>query len=602
MRLFGKIGRKLLGWFLLVALIPLLFMGYQGYFFAKKAVQREVFLHMQAVAAQKQGQIEQWFHERLTDMRVLSANPQVIEAAACCCACQNNVLPLLESFRIQSQSYSHLCLRDTTGNVIACTAGMDNTQDQPEGTCYELHARAARAFAPVMGSIYLSERFGPSMQLANAVRDENGTVIGTIMANLTLTRTLNPIMLDTTGLGLSGQAYLVDNDKVMLTPSRFMNHPAPLTHKMDTEGIRRALGKSEIRNPKSGNLAVNAAVYTGFEGQQVMGAWAYLTEQKWALIAEMDAEEAFAPLAALRRNTILVALLMLGVIAIVVVFISRSLSDPIRKLAEASLDVSQGNLDRTVVVKLNDELGELAGRFNVMVHSLKESQRLLVQSEKLAAIGELAASVVHEIRNPLSAIKMNLRILENKIDSPDSSIAVHFQIAKQQTERLEIMLTELLDYAKPLSLQKKTITVNALINDTLKAFQSEQEKTDVKIELTMENPAQTLQVDAGKMQQVLWNLLLNAVQSSDSGQKIIVACKIFSVANKKVLELSVKDNGKGIAEENLKRIFEPFFTTRKQGTGLGLPNAKKIIEAHNGTIAVQSQLDKGTTIIISIPI
>lgn len=579
MKLFGRIGSRLLRWFILVALIPLIFMGYQGYFFARQAVEREVFLHMQAISMSKRLAIEQWFRERQDDLRVLATNPQFVRNLKD--GNIDEITRVLEAYQAQSQSYAFICLHDPVGNPLACTMGA-SPLPMRDFAHSKLFRDALKSGAPVMSPIYMQKGLGPGMHVATAIREETGQPLGILVATLALAHTLNPIILDTTGLGSTGQAYLIDTAKVMLTPSRFMNHPPALTHTMDSEGIRAALRGTR-----------GTSVYEGFEGQQVMGAWEYMPEQNWALIAEMDADEAFAPLTTLRKNAIIVALITLGAILIVVTLVSRSISVPIQRLAEASRGVSEGDLEQRVVVNLNDELGDLGQRFNRMVVSLRESQTQLVQSERLAAIGELVASIVHEIRNPLSAIKMNLRILEQKCEK-SPVVAEHFLLASQQSERLEAMLEELLDYSKPLQLQKKTVSVGELILNALRHF----EPDGITIKPPILDHALAVNVDAEKIEQVLLNLLFNAKQASRDGGTITISSE---KNNAHFVTISVTDTGQGITEENLKHIFEPFFTTRKQGTGLGLSIAKKIIEAHGGQILVKSEVDKGTEVEIVLP-
>jgi signal transduction histidine kinase len=586
-KLFGKIGRRLLAWFLLIALIPVLFMGFQGYASARRAVEREVFLHMEAVARAKHIAIEQWFKERLADVRVISANPLLTqrnprESGAVQKRERRDIEQMLQTFREQSQSYVSLCYCDTAGKPLMCTT--DEATGQPDQDFAPLVARALTSRQPIMSSIFLHPRVGPAMQMANPVRNEQGQLRGAIVATLALAGTLNPIILDTTGLGRTGQAYLVDQGKVMLTPSRFMNHPSPLTHTMDSPGIRAALaGKS------------GTAVYEGFAGEPVIGAWTFMPDQGWGLIAEMDAAEAFAPLARLRRDAILVAILTMAGVLVVVALISRSIAKPIQELAAASLEVSRGKLDSSVAIRLHDELGELGERFNGMVQSLRESQRQLVQSERLAAIGELAASVVHEIRNPLSAVKMNLQILESKC-ATDPVIAEHFRLARTQTERLESMLSELLDYSKPVTLHRRAIPVADLLRDALQHFEGGLHNISVEKHLSDSLPP--VNVDPGRIAQVLLNLLLNAQQAMHEGGRITISAE----QSENTVRLAVADTGPGIARENLPRVFEPFFTTRKQGTGLGLPNARKIIEAHGGTIRIHNREGHGAVVEILIPV
>ncbi|MBU1936433.1 hypothetical protein KKG05_03475, partial [bacterium] len=222
----------------------------------------------------------------------------------------------------------------------------------------------------------------------------------------------------------------------------------------------------------------------------------------------------------------------------------------------------------------------------------------LIQSEKLAAIGEFVASIVHEIRNPLSAVKMNLRILETKC-STHGSVEEHFLLAKSQTERLEKMMTSLLDYAKPITLNLQLVRLEDLLNGVLREAETQSEGYHVEVKL--HDASKMIQVDSEKVHQVLLNVLLNALQASNPGGRIFLKTEETVWDDMPACLISVKDEGHGIAPENMTRLFEPFFTTHKQGTGLGLPNSKKIIEAHGGTIRVRSQADEGTDVEIIIP-
>jgi signal transduction histidine kinase len=292
---------------------------------------------------------------------------------------------------------------------------------------------------------------------------------------------------------------------------------------------------------------------------------------------------------------LIVAVLTLGAILVVVAWVSRSISLPIQKMAEASLAVSKGDLDRKVIVDLRDELGELATRFNLMVGSLRESQRQLVQSERLAAIGELVASVVHEIRNPLSAIKMNLRILEHKCET-SPAVAEHFELASAQMERLEGMLKDLLDFSKPVRIEKKPIPIGEIVNYAIRHVPDGM--GNVQVEMKIKDPMQKITVDKDKIEQVLLNLLVNSKQATPGGGRITVT----SLHTHDGTVITVTDTGEGISQENLTRLFEPFFTTRKHGTGLGLANAKKIVEAHGGQIRVKSAVNTGTEVEVELPI
>ncbi len=592
----GKIGRRILFWFAGVALLPVLFMGWQGYQAARSSIEREVFLHMEAVAVSKQLAIEQWFRERRSDIRVLSSNPQLIRSlagdrldSADLAAAQDLLLTYLE----QSEAYAEICLHDARGEPVACT--MNSGGFVSAATRAGLIQLALASSDPVISEIYLRSGVGPSLHMAAAVRNSARDPLGVVITTLTLAQSLDPLILDTTGLGRTGQAYLLDDHKVMLTPSRFMNHPDPLTHTMDSEGIRAALRLKEKpgEQPRTG-------VYEGYDGEAVLGAWAYLPEQGWALIAEINADEAFAPLGDLKRNTIIVALITLGAIFIAAWLVSQSISLPIRRLAEASAAVSRGDLERRVMVDLNDELGELARRFNQMVTALRDYQQRIVKTERLAAIGELAASVVHEIRNPLSSVKMNLQILESKC-AKDDVTAEQFAIARGQAEKLERLLSALLNYAKPEQLHLQQISLETLLRNAINQVRQTRGDRLPEIAVELADGSTPIDVDPERLEQVIENLVQNSAQAMNGNGRVTVRGKRELLSERSFVSISVTDNGPGVRADQLPHVFDPFFTTRKEGTGLGLSIAKKIVEAHGGQISIQSEPGNGTEVLILIP-
>lgn len=589
-----------------MALIPLVFMGVQGYNSARQAIEQEAYLHMQAVAATKVAQIRMWFEERRRDVWSLTTNPHLLASVEELSRSHSEnaltqIASTLEAYRHRSQAYDYFCLYSASGVPLCCTqTGTEMMADFDQSS---LFSRASASDEPIVSDIYLHERIGPVVQIAGRFAGADGRTSGLLVATLSLSQTLNPIILDSTGLGRTGEAYVVDSDRWMLTPSRFMNHPAPLTHQMDSEGIRLAL-----------EGASGAAVYEGWYGEPVLGAYIYIQDQKWALLAEISADEAFTPLATFRSSMVIVALLTLAAILIIVTIVSRSISNPIRSLAAASKRVSEGDLQQTVTTHLRDELGDLAERFNLMVRSLRESRESerdsfetlvrtredLLRAEKLAAVGEIAASIVHEVRNPLSSVKMNLQILESRLSS-DATLSEHTRLALTQTIRLERLLNELLDFSRPVKLDKTEFLLSDIVSEVVENIRSSDEFLNKSLAFRPTAEDYHIHADRDKIHQVLLNLLLNAAHATnDQGLTEILAEREF-IESRRMIRISVHDNGCGIPESKLGKVFEPFFTTRKEGTGLGLPNAKKIVEAHGGTVRIQSAAGVGTTIDFTLP-
>jgi signal transduction histidine kinase len=324
---------------------------------------------------------------------------------------------------------------------------------------------------------------------------------------------------------------------------------------------------------------------------------------RWALIAEMSTTEAFQPVYKFAIHFFFILGIGILLILLISIFISRKLTEPLFHLSEASNAVAQGDLNIQITPKSQDEIGRLTQQFNQMVNSLKKSRqeaeishRKLLQSEKLAVIGRLVASIVHEMRNPLSAIKMNLRIIERKT-LPVELEAQHLQIASEQTKRLEKMLNELLEFSKPVIPNLITVNLQEIFQQVISGKKSLLETK--KISLVTDFPASPVicKSDPDLLTRILDNVLLNAIQASDKNQCIFM--KIVLAQN---ITVEIRDEGKGMSLKVQDRLFEPFFTTRENGVGLGMPNVKKFLDLLGGIIVVDSGENKGTRIIIKLPL
>jgi len=226
---------------------------------------------------------------------------------------------------------------------------------------------------------------------------------------------------------------------------------------------------------------------------------------------------------------------------------------------------------------------------------LKDAQEKVVKSEKLAAIGQLAASVAHEIRNPLGAMK-NVLYYFNMLDlgKTDADIKENLDIMNQEIVHVDHIITDLLEFARVKKPTLREENINQIIKETLNRI-----KTVPNIEITTEldDKAPNIEADALQVQQVFYNMVQNAMQAMEKGGRIKIETKLAG----DFLEASFADTGPGIAKENLAKIFDPFFSTKAKGTGLGLSVCKSLIEGHKGMIDVESEVGKGTTFKIKFP-
>ena len=226
----------------------------------------------------------------------------------------------------------------------------------------------------------------------------------------------------------------------------------------------------------------------------------------------------------------------------------------------------------------------------------RELEEQLHLAERLAALGEMVAGVSHEIKNPLGIIQSTADLLSKMPDADESQKRLS-GVIKEESIRLNGIVTEFLDFARPMSLNICDCNLEDILNKNMAFLEAELEKSSIIVEHNLDGKTFKFQADPDLLYRALLNILINALQSVDKNG--VINIRVEKEKSDYILE--IEDSGKGITEENLKKIFNPFFTTKDNGTGLGLPIVKKIIEAHDGTIGIESKLDLGTKVSIKLP-
>jgi two-component system NtrC family sensor kinase len=226
-------------------------------------------------------------------------------------------------------------------------------------------------------------------------------------------------------------------------------------------------------------------------------------------------------------------------------------------------------------------------------------QKSMMQQEKLASVGRLSAGVAHEINNPLTTILTTAMLLQEDIDPDDPMHAELGTIAKE-TLRCRKIVTSLLDFARQTRPNKKANNINTIITESVLLTKKQAAFKDIEVHKDLTRDLPRLHLDKGQIEQVLINLILNAVESTQAGGSITLRTSLS--ARNQIVEISVSDTGEGIPKEFLDKVFDPFFTTKEEGTGLGLAITHGIIEQHGGTIKAESEEHEGTTFRIKIPL
>lgn len=253
---------------------------------------------------------------------------------------------------------------------------------------------------------------------------------------------------------------------------------------------------------------------------------------------------------------------------------------------------------------LSDHTGHVIGRV-IHFQDLTELRRMEVavqRSERLASIGRLAAGVAHEIRNPLASISGSVEILRTLPEADDDTKKL-IDITVREVDRLNELITALLEYARPPNKERSTISLSEQVEEVFRSFEFGIKDKPIELHSEIE-PDLFVRGSTGQLRQVLWNLLRNADESMPEGGKLTVVLgpEELTAGGHEAL-LSVADTGVGISSEDQERIFEPFFTKgKKAGTGLGLATVARAVEDHDGTIEVQSTPGRGTTFTVRIPL
>lgn len=300
------------------------------------------------------------------------------------------------------------------------------------------------------------------------------------------------------------------------------------------------------------------------------------------------------------------ALLLLVSAALLSLFFSRRLTRPLERLSEATREVAQGNFDIQVNLPSRDEIGELSSSFNRMAGelktretALKDAHAALIQSEKMAAFGQLGAGIAHEVKNPLAGILGYAQLSLRKVEA-DSPLQKNLLVIEKETKRCKTIIDNLMRFARQERVEHLPMDINRVVEDACAIVDHQLGIHQVRLERELVPGLPVLHGNGNQIQQVLMNLMINAQQAMEGGGTVSVRTGVIPGG----VEIRVRDSGPGIPEEFRAKIFEPFFTTKPagKGTGLGLSVSYGIIKDHRGEIRVESEPGNGTEFVITLPV
>jgi signal transduction histidine kinase len=335
---------------------------------------------------------------------------------------------------------------------------------------------------------------------------------------------------------------------------------------------------------------LNRQVYRQARESSVRGAYARLEEI----------------LAGQKRILLLTLLLSLAGGLIGSWLIARSLSRPLNELAGAMAVVGAGDLDHPVTASSRDEIGELARTFGRMTENLRQkisqleqAQAQLVQSEKLASIGEMSAAVAHGLRNPLASLRAAAQLVQRHPNAPGA--AEQLKAIIEEVDRLDRRITHLLSFSRPAPFHPLRESVSHLLQELMPAVAQPLRERGVQLQLDVPSELPEVQADPMQLEQALLEIVSNAIDAMPRGGRLRIGASVNGASESgAAVILEIQDTGPGIPPQVLPSICEPFFTTRPDGTGLGLAIAKRYVEQNGGTLEISSH-GAGTTVRVRLP-
>lgn len=347
-----------------------------------------------------------------------------------------------------------------------------------------------------------------------------------------------------------------------------------------------------------------AALRLGAGDSLRIGSYVAMADPAWTVLATASLAE-FAPPFVRVRNASLIALLLvtLGVSTAFAVAIRRA-TGRLEALTSAADALGRGDLAPVLPPAGRDEVGRLTVAFGLMTAKLREMMLHLERSRQMAAIGSFASEVAHEIRNPLTSVKLNLQRIERLVaqDRTHPGAEAPLRISLREIERLERVVRGVLHLGRPRTLTREPCPLHAVIERSLETVKEMAARQGVRIQRSLEASTDTVAGDAEQLQGALLNVLLNALEAMPGGGTLRVETKVEERDGGDVLVLRITDSGPGIPYGRRERLFEPFHSTKPDGTGLGLAIALRTAEEHGGGLKLEADAREGAAFRFELPL
>ncbi len=394
-------------------------------------------------------------------------------------------------------------------------------------------------------------------------------------------------LLKAVNTGQVSRAYVVDLEDHIIADS-------DVSGRIGTPAFEHQLYRSEMVKVRNG-ISIHTTYFEGKDGRHYKSGFVpiYLDSKVIAILGVEASADFFKNLRTVKGYFIYAIFFVSLLIVVVSILIAQKIVHPIETLVDASKRIGTGDLETPITQTYTNEFGMLATSIDEMRQDLLE---------KDSRMKTMLQGIAHEIRNPLGGIELFAGLLAEGISKKNKE--QHQEVKKIQEEvlNLKTIVEQFLDFARDLAPQLQWVKAESLVEDVIYSVQLMAEENSVQLSCHVEDDALTLYIDERLMKRVLINMIRNAIQAIKHKQgRVDIGLRRVAYQEQEGVQIEVRDNGSGIAPEELPNLFRPFFTTKEKGCGLGLAFCHKIVHAHRGHIRVDSAPNKGTLMAIWIP-
>lgn len=614
----GKLAYKILFWFLLISLVPMGFVGWHLVGIAQQSLRKETLAMQESLAVG----FADTTHKYVTTFKNVLAETSGLEDFA-------SMNPLKQQQYLNRIMQVHLAVLelsviDPTGAEVMRTGRLLGGNPEMRRFEGEEFFDVVMTRGQFIGRLERYQGLYPTVTIAVAIIDPKQTTpkpVGVLMGKVSLNGLSSMLGMEFPATGKSVAAvaahdgFLVahSNIKEVFRPDAKMN-----------EDILKII-TTQTAEKGGGEIVLS-------DGTRLLGAYSDIKELGWVVYVQQPVESAYQTAAEMKRQIFQVFIMVVIIVMLVSLAVANQITWPVRQLREAADRLGRGQFeDLPEMMTTNDEIGDLAQTFLSMSESLKEktgelihakqelekftrflekrvdartrelkaAQDELIKKERLAAIGQMASVVGHEIRNPLAVINNSIYFIKTKLGQaaePDPKIAKHIKIIESEIQQANGIINEILTYSRQRELKPERVLLNSWLEEMLSVYPFPPHITLDKI-LDPANPP--VDIDVVEMQQAVRNLIGNGIEVMPAGGTVRIRTQLTEPG---VVCIEVGDTGPGIPPDVLDKIFAPFFTTKARGTGLGLAVVRKVIDRHNGKVDVESVVGKGTTFRLYLPV